>query len=192
MRPHRLRPPPPRSRPFGPHLRRAAPLPGVAGPRRAPRGQHHRHRRQHHQPGPATRAAPRARWPSSGRPSMSMRWRGSACSIPTIGPEPPNGSPRWSTSSPRSWTPGRPTPLHGRLPESAGRARIRRPRAPRPRRPTGLGRGQGRGGRGQGGPPRLRAVEGGQTRRAVVAVAVGAGPAGLAHRVRGHEPRHPR
>ena len=26
-------------------------------------------------------------------------------------PEPPNGSPRWSTSSPRSWTPGRPTPL---------------------------------------------------------------------------------
>ena len=98
LRPDRLRPSPPGPRPLGPHLRRAAPLPGVAGPRRAPRGQHHRHRRQHHQPGPR-RGQHRARGGRRvGGRSTSTPWPGSECSTPTSGPEPPNGSPRWSTS----------------------------------------------------------------------------------------------
>ena len=42
-----------------------------------------------------------------------------------------------------------------------------------------------RGGRGQARPARLRAVEGGEAGRAVVGVALGPGPAGLAHRVLG-------
>ena len=41
-------------------------------------------------------------------------------------------------------------------------------------------------GRAQARPARLRAVEGGEARRAVVAEPVGPGPAGLAHRVLGH------
>jgi cysteinyl-tRNA synthetase len=56
-----------------------------------------------------------------------------------------------------------------------------------PARPAGPARRRARrGGRGQARPARLRAVEGRQARRALLGVALGPRPPGLAHRVLGH------
>ena len=74
-----------------------------------------------------------------------------------------------------------------RLPVGDGRARLRAPGPPAPRLPSV--RGPGRGRRGEALAPRLRAVEEGQEGRALLEVAVGSGPAGVAHRVRGDVPR---
>ena len=65
----------------------------------------------------------------------------------------------------------------------AGRARLRAAGPPAPRVPAG--RGPDRGRRGEAVPARLRAVEEGQAGGADLGGAVGAGPARVAHRVRG-------
>ena len=68
-----------------------------------------------------------------------------------------------------------------------GYGKLSGPRARRPREPRAR-----RAGDGQAPPARLRAVEGGEARRAVVGVAVGAGTSRLAHRVLGDDGALPR
>ncbi len=70
-----------------------------------------------------------------------------------------------------------------RLPGGLEGGRVRPPRAAVARFTAGGGTGRGQ--RGQAVPPGLRALEEGQEGRAELGVAVGAGPAGLAHRVCG-------
>ena len=67
------------------------------------------------------------------------------------------------------------------------RPRVRAPGPPVPRLAAGRGPGGGR--RGEALAARLRPVEEGQTGRADLGLALGGGPAGLAHRVRGHVAR---
>ena len=69
---------------------------------------------------------------------------------------------------------------------------LRRAAAPHARGAARVGRRPGRGRRGEAQPDGLRALEGGQAGRARVGLALGAGPAGLAHRVLGDVARPPR
>ena len=74
---------------------------------------------------------------------------------------------------------------HGRVLRRGVVPDLRRRSAPDPGAAARVGRRARRGRRGQAQPGRLRALEGGEARRTGLGLAVGPGPAGLAHRVLG-------
>ena len=163
----------------------SSPLPALRGLPGDVRPQLHRRRRQDHPARQRTRACPPARSPSATSPTYRADMAALGVLPPDVEPKATEHIPemiaiierldregarlrRWtatSTSRSRRFPPT--AQLSGKnLDElQAGRAR--------------------RGRRAQARPARLRAVEGGEAGRAVVGEPVGAGPAGLAHRVLG-------
>ena len=150
--------------------------------------EHHRHRRQHHRPGqrrgPArTEIAERVRGrvvPGHGRARREAARRTTRTPPPT--------STRWSTSIGElvdaAWPTRRPTACTSQ--SSGSRATGCSPAS----RSTSLRAGaRVETQRGEALPDRLRPLEEGQAGRAVVDSPWGAGPAGLAHRVRRHVAR---
>ncbi len=176
-----------RQLPVVPVCRPAGSVPALPGLPRPLGHEHHRYRRQDHSrcrrgrgrhrradrpvPGPVSRRRPGPADDRSGRPAASDRaHRGH------------RGAHREAARARSRISDRR---RLGVLPDRVV-ARLRAPGAPRSRAASGRRAGRGRRVR-QGGGPRLRPVEGSETRRAVVGHLDRPGPAGLAHRVLGHE-----
>ena len=187
LRPDRLRPAAPGPRPLLAGLRRPPPLPALLRLRRPLRLQRHRRRRQHHQPR-RRRGADRAR--GGGRVRGAL-----------VGGHGRAGGPAADRHAARHGLRGRHGVARGRPGRAGRRLRDLRRRLPRRRqgrrlRPVGppaprlaAGRRPGGGGGREALAAGLRAVEEGQAGRAELGVPLGAGPARLAHRVRGDVPR---
>ena len=171
-------------------------LPRVERPRRHLREQRHRRRGQDHPRGRPRRARPSRRSRSASRRPTSTSSTASVCGHPTVDRTRPSSSSRCWSSSGSSSTMVTPTSSRARAAGSTststsfpsyGALSHRTPRAAaRVRRRARRGR------RGEAQPGRLRALEGGEARRARLGLAVGPGPARLAHRVLGDVARSPR
>ena len=150
--------------------------------------QHHRHRRQDHRPGRRPRACAIDELTAV---NEALWWE----IIDALGVLRPDETPHATAYVDRMVALIADLVARGVAYETADgvylsvdrRARLRAAGPPAPRLAAVGGPGRGR--RGEAVPPRLRAVEEGQAGRAHLGVAVGAGPARLAHRVRGHVPR---
>ena len=178
-----LRPAPYRPRPGQSDLRHPPPVPELHGVAGAPRGQRHRRRRQHHQT---------SRRVGAHRVRRGRRIRGPLVGVDGRpgGSAPAQHPARHAVHRGHGGAGGRPggqgdgiRDAGRRLPGGLQGGRVRPTRTAVAR--IAAGGGPGRGQRGQAVPAGFRAVEEGEGGGAKLGVAVGTGPARVAHRVRG-------
>ena len=156
--------------------------------RRALRLERHRHRRQDHHPGARRGDAARPRSPRTTRPSGGPRWTPSGVARPDESPHATAYVAEMVALIDDLLLRGAAyTDERRRLLRRLPGRRLRAARRPAAREPA-RGRAR-RGQRREALAARLRALEGGQARRAVLGRPLRRGPPRLAHRVRGDEPR---